>query len=214
VINASAAGANARSGLGGARVVRIPNVGEVALDVCGGRDMIYLQEAIERTNINLLWSIRPVGEYVMFVSKVDDMALDANGGTGNPYPRVADPSNINHLWLLAKIGDDYMIWSAVNNVVLDANGGRRRPYLSDCPNPRNVYQRWELRPVGNDYMLIPRVRRSASNNGSPDCFGPRVKTRQPNHYGWLVFPKAPGDVGMNKSPNNLLTRDTDQQSTV
>ena len=156
VISASAAGASAHGGLDGGRVARSPNAGEVALDVCGGRDKVYLQETIDSMNINLLWSMRPVGEYVMFVSKVDEMALDANGGSGNPYPRSADANNINHLWLLAKTGGDYMIWSAVSNVVLDANGGRGRPYLSASPDPRNINHRWELRSVGNYYMLIPR----------------------------------------------------------
>ena len=154
----------ARGGSDGGRVARSPNAGEVALDVCGGRDKVYLQETIDSMNINLLWSMRPVGEYVMFVSKVDDMALDANGGSGNPYPRSADANNINHLWLLAKTGGDYMIWSAVSNVVLDANGGRGRPYLSASPDPRNINHRWELRSVGNYYMLIPRIHRSVADD--------------------------------------------------
>jgi hypothetical protein len=138
------------------RLVGGPERGEVALDVCGGRDKVYLQTVVDPTNINLLWSMRPVGEHVMFVSRVAEMALDANAGVGNPYPRPADATNINHLWLLAKVGDHYMIWSAVSNVVLDANGGRGRPYLSSNPDPRNVNHLWSLRPVGDHYMLVPK----------------------------------------------------------
>jgi hypothetical protein len=141
----------------GGRVLGGPVTGELALDVCGGRDKVYLQANVDPANINLLWSIHPVGEYVMFVSRVDGMALDAAGGEGNPYPRTADPTNLNHLWLLAKVGNQYMIWSAVRNVVLDANGGRGRPYLSREPDPRNVNHLWTLRPVGDEFMIVPRV---------------------------------------------------------
>jgi Thioredoxin-like len=138
--------------------------GEMALDVCGGRDKVYLNATVDPTNINLLWSLRQVGDAVMFVSRVDGMALDANGGQGNPYPREADPSNINHLWLLAKVGDSYMIWSKVTNVVLDANGGRGRPYLSTNPDPRNINHLWELRAIGDHIMLVPRVRATAAGD--------------------------------------------------
>jgi hypothetical protein len=132
---------------------------EVALDVCGGRDKVYLQPDVDPTNINLLWSVRQVDQYVMFVSRVDDMALDANAGVGNPYPRQADASNINHLWLLCKVGEDYLIWSAVTNAVLDANGGQGRPYLNSNADPRNVNHLWSLRKQGDDVMLIPKVQR-------------------------------------------------------
>jgi hypothetical protein len=57
---------------------------ELALDVCGGRDKVYFQEEVDPANINLLWSVQQVGDYVMFVSRVDLMALDANAGAGNP----------------------------------------------------------------------------------------------------------------------------------
>ncbi|HET6572197.1 MAG TPA: hypothetical protein VFG68_01235 [Fimbriiglobus sp.] len=130
----------------------------VALDVAGGRDKVYLQQAVDPANINLLWSVRPVGDAVMFVSRVDGMALDANGGKGNPYPRAADPANVNHLWVLAKVGERYMIWSKVNGTVLDANGGKGRPYLSEKPDVRNVNHLWELRPVGEFVMIVPAVR--------------------------------------------------------
>ncbi|HEX4588570.1 MAG TPA: redoxin domain-containing protein [Gemmataceae bacterium] len=120
---------------------------ELALDAAGGRDKVYLYGPPNPTNWNHLWTIKPAGDAVMLVSKVDGMALDAGGGAGNPYPRVADPNNINHLWILANVGDNYMIWSKVKNVVLDANGGRGRPYLSDNPDPRNINQLWSLRPV-------------------------------------------------------------------
>jgi hypothetical protein len=130
----------------------------VALDVAGGHDKVYLQQAVDPANINLLWSVWPVGDAVMIVSRVDGMALDANGGKGNPYPRTADPANVNHLWVLAKVGEQYMIWSKVNGTVLDANGGKDRPYLSDRPDVRNVNHLWELRPVGECVMIIPAVR--------------------------------------------------------
>src|SRR5262245_32930980 len=139
------------------------SAGEMALDVCGGRDKVYLNATVDPTNINLLWSLRQVGDAVMFVSRVDGMALDANGGQGNPYPREADPSNINHLWLLAKVGDSYMIWSKVTNVVLDANGGRGRPYLSTNPDPRNINHLWSLRRVGNWSMIVSKVKRQSTN---------------------------------------------------
>jgi hypothetical protein len=90
------------SGFGG-RAVAMAEV-ELALDVAGGRDKCYLYGPPDSSNWNHLWSIRPVGDAVMLVSHVDGMALDANGGAGNPYPRVADPTNINHLWILAKVG--------------------------------------------------------------------------------------------------------------
>ncbi len=134
----------------------------VALDVAGGRDKVYLRQPVDSNNINLLWTVKPVGDAIMFVSRVDGMALDANGGKGNPYPRAADPANVNHLWILAKVGDDYMIWSKVAPVVLDANGARGRPYLSSEPDPRNVNQLWTLRPVGDHVMLIPKARLQVS----------------------------------------------------
>ena len=130
----------------------------VALDVAGGRDKVYLQQAVDSNNINLLWTVRPVGDAVMLVSRVDGMALDANGGQGNPYPRAADPSNVNHLWVLATVGEQYFIWSKVNGAVLDANGGKGRPYLSDRPDVRNVNHLWELRPAGEFVMIVPAVR--------------------------------------------------------
>jgi hypothetical protein len=130
----------------------------VALDVAGGRDKVYLQPAVDPANINLLWSVQPVGDAAMLVSRVNGMALDANAGRGNPYPRTADPSNVNHLWVLAKVGERYMIWSKVNGAVLDANGGRGRPYLSERPDVRNVNHLWELRPAGEYVMIVPAVR--------------------------------------------------------
>lgn len=130
---------------------------EMALDVCGGRDKVYLRADVDPTNINLLWSVRHLDRYVMFVSRVDDMALDANAGVGNPYPRTADASNVNHLWMLCKVGQDYMIWCAVTNAVLDANGGQGRPYLNSNADPRNVNQLWSLREHGEHVMIIPKV---------------------------------------------------------
>jgi hypothetical protein len=136
-----------------------PEVGlPVALDVAGGRDRVYLQQSVDPANVNLLWSVRPAGDAVMLVSRVDGMALDANGGKGNPYPRAADPANVNHLWVLAKVGEKHMIWSKVNGTVLDPKGGRGRPYLSDRPDVRNVNHLWELRPVGEFVMIVPAVR--------------------------------------------------------
>ena len=130
---------------------------EVAIDVCGGRDKVYLQSDVDPTNINLLWSVHQVDPYVMFVSRVDNMALDANAGVGNPYPRTADASNVNHLWLLCKVGQDYMIWSAVTNAVLDANGGQGRPYLNSNADPRNVNHLWSLRENGDEVMIVSKV---------------------------------------------------------
>ncbi|HEX4590396.1 MAG TPA: redoxin domain-containing protein [Gemmataceae bacterium] len=149
------------------RVVTAAEV-ELALDVAGGRDKVYFYGPPDPTNWNHLWTIKPVGDAVMFVSKVDGLALDASGGAGNPYPRAADPNNINHLWILAKVGDDYMIWSKVKNVVLDANGGRGRPYLSDKPDPRNLNHLWSLRQVGDKVMIVSKVRRQVNRSeGSP-----------------------------------------------
>jgi hypothetical protein len=139
---------------------------ELALDVAGGRDKCYLYGPPDPTNWNHLWTIKAVGDAVMFVSQVDGMALDANGGAGNPYPRAADSANINHLWILAKVGDDTMIWSKVKNVVLDANGGRGRPYLSNNPDPRNVNHLWSLRQVGDKVMIVSKVRRRVDANPS------------------------------------------------
>ena len=98
------------------------------------------------------------GSVTVRLARVDGMALDANGGQGNPYPRAADPSNVNHLWVLAKVGEQYMIWSKVNGAVLDANCGKGRPYLSDRPDVRNVNHLWELRPAGEFVMIVPAVR--------------------------------------------------------
>jgi hypothetical protein len=160
-------------GLGG-RAAAVTEV-ELALDVAGGRDKCYLYGPPDPTNGNHLWSLRPVGECVMFVSRVDGLALDANGGTGNPYPRAADPTNVNHLWILAQVGDHYMIWSKVTNAVLDANGGRGRPYLSTNPDPRNVNHLWSLRKVGDYVMIIPKVRRPVVAAGG----APRWEVGQP-----------------------------------
>lgn len=143
----------------GGRVAAVTDV-ELALDVNGGRDRCYLYGPPEPANNNHLWRVTPVGDAVMLVSRVDGMALDANGGRGNPYPRSADPTNLNHRWLLVRVGDDVMIWSKVTNVVLDANGGRGRPYLSTNPDPRNVNHLWSLRKVGDDVMIVSKVRRA------------------------------------------------------
>jgi hypothetical protein len=152
------------SGFGGRAITEMDV--ELALDVAGGRDKCYLHVPPDPTNWNHLWTVKPVGDAVMFVSRVDGMALDAAGGKGNPYPRVADPSNINLLWILSKVGDDYMIWSKVTNVVLDANGGRGRPYLSSNPDPRNVNQLWSLRKVGEYVMIVSKVRRRIEATGT------------------------------------------------
>jgi hypothetical protein len=94
----------------------------------------------------------------VIVSRVDHLALDANGGKGNPYLRSADPNNDNHLWILARVGDHEMIWPKIANVVLDANGCRANPYLSTNPDPRNLNHLWFLRSVGENYMIIPKTR--------------------------------------------------------
>src|SRR5262249_7679769 len=126
-----------------------PNAGlPVALDAAGGRDRVDFPQAGDPNNINLLWKVRPGRDAGRLVSHVDEMALDANGGKGNPYPRTADETNLNHLWVLARVGENYMIWSKVNGAVLDANGLRGRPYLSATPDVRNINHLWELRPVG------------------------------------------------------------------
>jgi len=162
------------SGFGGRAV--FPQTVELALDVAGGRDKCYLYGPPDATNWNHLWSIRPAGDAVMLVSHVDEMALDANAGSGNPYPRKADASNVNHLWILTKVGEDYMIWPKVKNVVLDANGGRGRPYLSSNPDPRNINQLWSLRKVGNWNMIVSKVRRQTTNVIDVLPRGPAIPT--------------------------------------
>lgn len=166
---------------------------ELTLDVAGGRSKCYLYGPPDPTNWNHLWSLRPVGDAVMFVSRVDGMALDANGGKGNPYPRVADPSNINHLWILARVGEDCMIWSKVTNVVLDANGGRGLPYLSANPDPRSVNHLWTLRKVGDDYMIVSKVRRSVAVGQVKD-----------NDLRWEVGQPVPSIQALGLDGNPLL----------
>src|SRR5262249_37485353 len=130
------------------------------LDAAGGRTKPYFYYPPDPSNINHLWQLTKVGNYYMIVSKLGELALDANGGKGNPYLRHSDPTNINHLWQLAKVDDCYLILPKVGEgeLALDANGGKSNPYFRKLDATNNNHL-WQLRKTGDSYLIVPLVRR-------------------------------------------------------
>jgi len=95
-------------------------------------------------------------------------ALDANGGTGNPYLNPNLQRNENLLWKLEKDGKFFRIVPKVNpQVALDANGGQGSPYLN-THSGKNDNLLWKIEQRGKFYMIFPKVNQGAAldaNNG-------------------------------------------------